>query len=488
MIPTRLNTTRQTASRTSLVLGVGNGSVTRLIAAQGFEDHRLITVAFAGEEWADLPGQVFDASTPTAVNDLAILLTCEFQHALGLSSQDLHDRHLLAADAEAARRSFVPKLYSRLELQPLNFGDDILDGFQGVYHAACNRVLAGALCWDEIPRFHCPVISVGAGPSLSKWIPRIRELQDRCVIISCDATLEGLLNAGITPHFVTPYERVEAVNDAFKRDSYPGVIYAGLPVVHQDVVAKFDRHLFCPGADSLYAWMGGTMDQCVGWGQSTGTMATRLACLISDGPVYLAGHDLAYDDTASHWDDVTVTWNDDRLPDPVEGNGAPVYARHWWTVFAREIATFCGLYPGRIVNLNILDKVGAKIHGTVPGMLPDADSLPLLVMPDLSAITTGRARAREFTKRLRALPKEIRQAVNQLRTHEYVSDELAAHSMIPGPNHLMLAYILRSVYAQFSYEMMSGVPKSVGLIAMQFAIQNALSQLRPMVRQMCEGA
>lgn len=48
-----------------------------------------------------------------------------------------------------------------------------------------------------------PAILVAAGPSLTKNIDQLKDLQDRAVIVAAQTTLRPLLDRGIQPHFVT---------------------------------------------------------------------------------------------------------------------------------------------------------------------------------------------------------------------------------------------------------------------------------------------
>ncbi len=61
-----------------------------------------------------------------------------------------------------------------------------------------------------------PVIVVSAGPSLARHAPRLREIQDRAVIICVQTVFKLLLSLGVRPHFVTSLDYHEASADFFE--------------------------------------------------------------------------------------------------------------------------------------------------------------------------------------------------------------------------------------------------------------------------------
>ncbi len=66
-----------------------------------------------------------------------------------------------------------------------------------------------------------PAVLVAAGPSLQKNIDRLRELQNRAVIIAAQTTLRPLLERGIRPHFVTSLDFNEMSKHFFEGIDIP---------------------------------------------------------------------------------------------------------------------------------------------------------------------------------------------------------------------------------------------------------------------------
>jgi hypothetical protein len=75
--------------------------------------------------------------------------------------------------------------------------------------------LAGQACWLVEGRRHldqgCPVILVGAGPSLDQDMEALRRLKDRAIVVSCGTAIGILLKNGIRPDLHCELERGELV-------------------------------------------------------------------------------------------------------------------------------------------------------------------------------------------------------------------------------------------------------------------------------------
>lgn len=66
-----------------------------------------------------------------------------------------------------------------------------------------------------------PAVLVAAGPSLSKNVDQLVELQDRAVIIAAQTTLRPLLERGVTPDFVTSLDFSEMSRQFFENIDIP---------------------------------------------------------------------------------------------------------------------------------------------------------------------------------------------------------------------------------------------------------------------------
>lgn len=444
---------------------------------------RILTVRLPGEPLVKVPGGLFDAEQHHAsafVRDG----WRDHRQLISLAETDFFDRHPIGV-SEKLRADFAQSFYLTLAERPADFGDDILDGMQGVFHVAQNaKWLLPSPLSKDIGFTDVPAIAIGSGPSLSRHIPALRALQNKCLLIASNSALDGLMDAGITPHFATPMERDDIAVKLCKRESYPGVIFAGKGVVSPDITRRFNRHLFCPCTDILYTWAEAPQDALRFYGMSTGVMAVTLACQITTGPVYLAGHDLAYESGKSHWANASAV-APDTVEMEIEGHSGPVRSNAFWNRIRGQLE-FQAVQHGNVINLNTLDGIGAKVRHTLAGSLPQAADLPDLVFPPWPADDDTRINA--FRAKLHRLPSDARGMLTKLSTLRPTVQDVSMENLCPGPNGEIMAYLLRSLYGQFSYETFTGRPISVVAKATADALRNVISQLMPMFEEMSRAA
>lgn len=386
------------------------------------------------------------------------------------------------------RIGFTKTFYGILSQRPTSQGDDVIDGLQGAYHIAhAAHLLLPSPTPDELPKVSCPAISVCPGPSLAKHLDALRALQHKCLIICADTALEGLLKAGITPHIVTPLERTPIVADeSFPSAHYPGVIFAGSPTVHHVIAPKFDKHILIPGSDVLFTWMGAKRNQLFFYGQSTGVLSATLATRMTTGPVYLVGHDLAFNDTKSHWGEVhSGVQLGEAIPRvPVLGNnGEMIQSQFWWVTFLRELSSLA-LETRRIHNVNGVTGDGAKIINAHSSALPDPDSLEPFSLPQWPE--PNMARVEHMANLLRRLPDDVRAILLKLSSNRVIIEDINFSTLCSSQNCEMLGYICRSILAQFSMQYLSGQPIEETTSDVADAIRNALRECLPMMKQMAQ--
>ncbi len=445
-----------------LVLGWGDGSIPRALMQDPLTRQKTIHVlVFAGEEAAlahSLAGEdrhrlaLNGSLRVSPVHDRAsvrLALYDRFQRHEDLpviAGLDVIADHPLAAPAEELRAALANDVYTLLADRPQAYGNDIVDSFTGLMNAARNaHILLPAPSIGELGGFFgaTPVISIAAGPSLARHLPRLRELQDRCILVACDAVLHGLMDAGIDPHFVTPLERVDSIIPMLTRAKDSRSIYAGLPVCPPSIVGDFGPAraigLYC--GDRLYNWLHPEPGMRINTGLSTGTLSVTVAAALGSGPVYLVGHDLSRDEQGSHWNGADYAGGDwkrayaavnqdkpfgsgyeDRL---IRGNdGGWVKSIAWWDRFRDDISLEAWTVKdaGRtIYNVNAYDRIHALIDHTEAAPLPDPASLPRLAPWTLPA--QDDRRLRDWQARARRLPEDGRAFSAHFRT---LRDDLAA--------------------------------------------------------------
>jgi hypothetical protein len=342
-----------------------------------------------------------------------------------LAGADFISGHPLCAEAEAFRAERLESYTNVLADRTYTFGNSIMDSFNGVENVCVNAPLlltAPDLTACKGIFGTTPIISIAAGPSLKEHIDELRALQDRCILIACDAVMNGLVEAGIEPHFCTPLERVTWNSPMVQKARGTRTIFAGPMVVHGDTIAPFEgRALGVLGIDALYEWLQPDEKAVrVGLGMSTGVFSVVLARVLGTGPVYLLGHDLAYQDDQSHWggsdyasksmaeytkSDVTTSDNDRRR---VPGNaGGMISSMTLWDKFRHQIGVeglLFALDSRPFYNVNAHYKRGAVIENAAPAPLPAPDSLPMIQWPAWPAQNTERLE--NWRTRARGLPKD----------------------------------------------------------------------------------
>ncbi|MFM2091438.1 MAG: hypothetical protein RLZZ127_1927 [Planctomycetota bacterium] len=484
----------------TVVVGFGDGSVLAAIARdphlRGKEIHQLL---LAGEE--DAFAAALAAPYLEALNGLRLrmamlrrpediagyAITAFAGHAEIplLAGADFIEDHPLTGAAAANRAEWLPQLRKALADRPTSYGNDVVDSFTGLKQASLNaHILLPAPTIGQMRGLYgtTPVISIAAGPSLKRRIDQLRALQDRCILVACDAVLSGLIDAGIDPHFVTPLERIEATRRMMERAGESRAVYAGLPVVMPEVVAAFaGRAISISCGDRLYDWLDPGLPFRINSGMSTGVLSVTVAAAITRGPVYLVGHDLSREaGAASHWAGASFagdSWS--RIKTRVEtrqsalsgyetrmipGNGGGlVESIAWWDRFREEIAheAWQVAQQGREVrNPNAADGIFAKIDHTVAAPLPDPADLPPLPPTALPQGDPGRlarwqARARllpadcdAFTAHLGRIRDDLA-AMRPLGSERWDVEALAgrldfAAAGISEGNQAAFAYFLRS--------------------------------------------
>lgn len=199
--------------------------------------------------------------------------------------------------AEHAKDAIEAALASFLH----DMGNSVMDCWVGAKHALQNMAnMEHEPKHDAITGvYDGTILCIASGPSVTKWIPAIREVQDRVCIVAADSILSGLVAAGIHPHFVCMLERDPLLAPMIATPS--GHTQLIVPAVaYPPAVAPWSgrRIWWWQGFPDLYRWLGDKIPQ-TGTGRSAGTMAAAAAVAIGGSKVYLIGHDLCRSDSGS---------------------------------------------------------------------------------------------------------------------------------------------------------------------------------------------
>ena len=492
-----------------LVLGWGDGSLPKALLTDPLTRQKQIHVLiFPGEEDALARSLIGDDGQRLAldggirfshVHDRAsvrVALAQSFSRhdeLPVLAGLDIIADHPLTAPAMAVRQQLANDVYTLLADRPQAYGNDILDSFTGLTNSAKNAatLLPAPTIGDMLGHFgDTPIISIAAGPSLRRHLPRLRELQHRCILVACDAVLHGLLDAGIDPHFVTPLERVDLIIPMLTRAGESRSIYAGLPVCPAEAVANFGPQraigMYC--GDRLYNWLDPNVTTRISTGLSTGTLSVTVASALGTGPVYLVGHDLSRDEQGTHWEGADYAGKDwQRVHNSVtqdkpfgsgyeermiRGNdGGWVKSIAWWDRFRDDISVEghnLALAGRTLYNVNAHERICALIDHTEAAPLPDPQALPLL--PPLRLPARDDRRLIDWRRRVQKLPedglafaahfKTLRDDLATARSQPPASWDLAAFarridldSGVSEGNRMAFSYVLRSALHNCNAEM-----------------------------------
>ncbi len=385
------------------MLGIGESGLLQAIFDDSVLKHKdLVVCAFPGDVIPDRA--TWPARTHIELvrdwEQMQHWIQCHFSDhndIVRLGGCDLIDDHPLSDEAEKYRAELLPRTLGMLGDRPWALGNDINDSFMGLWHAAQNAPLL--LPMPSIGQLaatlgNLPAISIGAGPSLGTHLGSLRALQDKCLLVCCDAAYPGLVKEGIIPHLVCPMERLQQQAPLVACAAGTRTVFAGLPVCHPDTLKPFadgKRAIYLHCLDKLYDWLTPHETLRCLTGSSTGVLSFYVAASLTRGPVYLVGHDLSTDSGSSHWEGAGmagkafqnetaqtgghgVNGYEKRM---IPGNdGGMVESIMWWDNFRSEISSQAKLIQGRVFNVNAHDRKYAVIEHTLAAPLPLPDSLP----------------------------------------------------------------------------------------------------------------
>ena len=214
-----------------------------------------------------------------------------------------------------------------------------------------------------------PAICVAAGPSLKKNVDLLKEIEDKAVIICCDASLKPLLKRGIKPHIVTSLERVPEVVPFFKdipKEELVNTWLASCPVVVPEVYETYrGPHIITYRRFAHFEWLG--IDKgMLPIGPSCANMSFKIAEFMGCNPIVLIGQDLAFAETGEshvegnvYGENVVKPANDAFY---VPGNySEKVLTTPVWYMFLKHFEYDIANYKGVCINAT---EGGAKIAGT----------------------------------------------------------------------------------------------------------------------------
>jgi len=188
-------------------------------------------------------------------------------------------------------------------------GNDAVDSLIGLDHFWNNisRMLSNPSFAELISKQNADIaVIVSTGPSLTKQLPLLKEIQDSVTIISVDASMPILEKWGIKPDLVTSIERVEETAKFFEKTSaefQKDVVFVSSALQHKKIYEniKDGETVIAMRPFGYMNILGFDRHGYMGIGMSSANLAYELAFLMNYDHVIFIGQDLAYgNDGNSH--------------------------------------------------------------------------------------------------------------------------------------------------------------------------------------------
>ncbi len=276
----------------------------------------------------------------------------------------------------------VNGLYINGVLQSVkNHGNDAIDALIGIEHFIQNipDMLSNPsfrkLCQSKNSSL---CVCVATGPSLTKQLPLLKEMQEYVTIISVDASLPVLYKWGIRPDIVTSLERIELTKTFFERTPkafHDGIVFAHSALQHRAVMeSSFGQKVVIMRP---FGYMQGfSLDEFgyAGIGMSAANLSLELAFYMGFKKMCFIGQDLAYgEDGNTHASDHTFGARDSKFEENIkneerliiEGYGGEkkVETNAIWLMFLNYFVQ--NVYEARgILECINATEGGARIEGT----------------------------------------------------------------------------------------------------------------------------
>ena len=190
----------------------------------------------------------------------------------------------------------------------INLGNDTIDTLIGIEHHIKNlpEMIQNYTFKQLLNKKNSEVaIIVSTGPSLTKQLPLLKEIQNYVTIISVDASMPILEKWGIKPDLVTSLERVEATGEFFKNTSpkfQKDIIMLHASLQHRNVLDNsYGKKILVMRPFRYTKFYNLERYGYLGYGMSAANMAHELAIDMNYKYIALIGQDLAYsEDGTSH--------------------------------------------------------------------------------------------------------------------------------------------------------------------------------------------
>ncbi len=349
------------------------------------------------------------------------------------------------------------EIFDAIRAVSQQWGNSTIDGAHGVRNLLSNALTLLPSPDMPTPLTNSPIVAVGAGPSCQAMLEELRICG--LPIVSCDAALKPLLDAGVPVEACTPLERLRSTGQKIPTDC-KNVMFAGSPFCPPSAVQPFARHTYWPTCDPIYDWYG-PIPTDFHPGTTSGTAAVAVALRLTNGPVYLVGHDLC----GGHMAGASVSAN---LADPFDAtrlgyNGELLPTKTAWLRAKFDIES---MRTNRIINAAGHRGYGLRLDGIRVDALPKQDAIELH-WPQLR----NPKRHGEFMEKAAYLVDDMEAMATKAQSVATLQDCGLEH-LINTRSLDPVAYMLRPLYAECSILRRLGREESDVVSLFKQAIQN----------------
>ena len=366
--------------------GIGNGVLIKLLLNNPVR--KKIVVIEPDIEILFLVFNFIDFSEDIENEKLILLSSEEFNYPNAINIMTHHDILLFLKTYELQINTiYYEKLYSQdiirvnqifiraIKQAIINFGNDQIDTLVGIEHSIYNMpiMLKNPPIQTLKNKKNSDIaIIISTGPSLTKQLPLLKEIENYATLISIDASMPILEKYNITPDFVVSLERVKETATFFKNTSKEFqekfiTIHASLQ--HKDVLKNsYGKKILSMRGFSYNRYFEIDEYGYLGIGMSAANMAYELAYLLGFKTIVLVGQDLAYsEDGLSHAPEhpYKETFKETDLYVEKYGGGGVVRTSKIWNMFKNFFEKDIAALNEKNIKTIYATEGGARIEGSI---------------------------------------------------------------------------------------------------------------------------
>lgn len=263
-----------------------------------------------------------------------------------------------------------------------NHGNDTRDSLLGIKHFMQNlHDMIVNISFTDLRKSKNSslVVCVATGPSLTKQLPLLSQIQDKVTIVSVDASFPILHKWGIRPDIVTSLERIEESAKFFEntpKDFHKDVVFVHSALQHKRVLSStFGQKLIVMRPFGYMKSFGLNDFGYAGIGMSAANLSLEVAYMMGFKKIILIGQDLAFEPSGqTHADDHILGAKDEAFLKNIRGDKY-IKIKAWggkgevttntvWKMFLNFFVQAIADIKGDAVCINATQG-GAHIEGSV---------------------------------------------------------------------------------------------------------------------------